>query len=82
VECLQGLYFYFFNRGLILIRIRVWNEKFNTVNYLRIEYKELSIINRVGMEISSEDITSNSRDKILTSKTPQVWGKIVRLIKD
>ena len=59
-----------------------WNEKFNTVNYLGIEYKELSKIKRVLMETWSEDITSNSRDKILTTKTPQVWGKIVRLIKD
>ena len=71
-----------FNRGLILIKIMVWNEKFNTVNNLRIEYKELSKIKRVGMEISSEDITDNSRDKMLKTKTPQVWGKIVRLIKD
>ena len=34
------------------------------------------------MEISSEDITSNSRDKILTTKISQVWEKIVRLMKD
>ena len=71
-----------FNRGLILIKIRGWNEKFNTVNYLGIEYKELSKIKRVWMEPFSEKITSNSRDKILKTKTPKVWGKIVRLIKD
>jgi len=72
----------FFNRVHIFIKIRGWNEKFNTVNYLGIEYKELSKIKRVWMETSSEDIKYNSRDKILTTKTPQVWGKIVRLIKD
>ena len=53
---------------------REWNEKLHN--------KELSKIKRMGMETSSEDITSNSRDKILTTKTPQVWGEIVRLIED
>ena len=51
-----------------------WNDKLHN--------QELSKIKRVGMEISSEDITSNSRYKIFTTKTPQVWGKLVRLIKD
>ena len=73
---------YHCDRGLIFIKIRGWNEKFNPVNYLGIEYKELSKIKRVWIEKSSEDITSNSRDKILTTKTSTVWGKIVRLIKD
>jgi hypothetical protein len=53
---------------------REWNEKLHN--------KELSKIKRMGMETSSEDITSNSRKKILTTETPQVWGKIVRLIED
>ena len=66
----------------INIEIKRWNEKFNTINFLGIEYKELSEIKRMWMETSSEDITYNSRDKILTTKTPQVWGKIVKLIKD
>ena len=54
------------------IEIRRLNEKFNTNNFLGIKYKELSKIKRVWMEESSEDITSNSRDKILTTKAPQV----------
>ena len=71
-----------FNRGLILINICGWNEKFNTVNNFEIKYKDLSKFKSVWMEKSSEDITSNSRDKILTTKTPIVWGKIVWMIKN